>query len=72
MVPHDGKGCLELPELKGLFTSGGGVVDLGTALQAVLEFPAVLSNVVQLARQLGLFTAPEGPGKGFGQFGSAL
>ena len=72
VVSHDGEGRLELPELKGLFTSGGGVVDLGAALQSVLEFPAVLSNVVQLARQLGLLTAPEGPGKGFGQFGSAL
>ena len=72
VVSHDGEGRLELPELKGLFTSGGGVVDLGAALQSVLEFPAVLSNVVQLARQLGLLTTPEGLGKDFGQCGSAL
>ena len=72
MVPHDGEGRLNLSKLKGLLASGGGVVDLGAALQSVLKFPAVFSNVVQLARQLGLLTAPEGPGKGFGQCGSAL
>ena len=47
------------------------MVDLGAALQAMLKFPAVLSDVVQLARQLGLLTAPEGLGKDFGQCGSA-
>ena len=72
VVPHDGEGRLNLSKLKGLFAPGGGVVDLGAALQSVLKFPAVLSNVVQLARQLGLLTAPEGLGKDFGQCGSAL
>ena len=72
VVSHDGKGCLNLSKLKGLFAPGGGVVDLGAALQTMLKFPAVLSNVVQLARQLGLLTAPEGLGKDFGQCGSAL
>ena len=72
MVPHDGEGRLNLSKLKGLFAPGGGVVDLGAALQSVLKFPAVFSNVVQLARQLGLLTAPEGLGKDFGQCGSAL
>ena len=71
MVSHDGEGRLELPELEGLFAPGGGVVDLGAALQSVLKFPAVLSNVVQVTRQPGLFAAPKGLGKDFGQCGSA-
>ena len=70
MVSGNGEGRLRMPLTQGLLCPGGGVIDRRAALQPLLEFCAVFSNVVEDAGKLGFALGvkcrSEGSGKGLG------
>ena len=69
MVSGNGEGRLRMPLTQGLLCPGGGVIDRRAALQPLLEFCAVFSNVVEDAGKLGFALGVKCRSEGSGKCG---